>query len=106
MHCNPYLALAGILAAGLDGIENKIDPPAPVNANIFEMSEKSRKRNKIASLPGDLYEAVSIMKNNPLVNDVLGTHVIDKYIEAKTSEWVAYRTKVTQWELDSYLTKY
>ena len=104
--CNPYLALAGILAAGLDGIENKIDPPAPVNANIFEMSEKSRKRNKIASLPGDLNEAISIMKNNSLVKEVLGAHVMDKYIEAKTSEWNAYRTKVTQWEIDSYLTKY
>lgn len=104
--CNPYLALAGILAAGLDGIENKIDPPAPVNANIFAMSEKSRKKNKIVSLPGDLNEAVSIMKNNPLVKEVLGAHVMDKYIEAKTGEWDAYRTKVTKWELDSYLTKY
>ncbi len=104
--CNPYLALAGILAAGLDGIENKIEPPAPVNANIFEMSEKSRKKNKIVSLPGDLNEAISVMKNNPLVKDVLGAHVMDKYIEAKTGEWDAYRTKVTKWELDSYLTKY
>lgn len=104
--CNPYLALAGILAAGLDGIENKIEPPDPVNANIFEMSEKSRKKNKIGSLPVDLNEAVSMMKNSPLVKDVLGEHVMGKYIEAKTSEWDAYRTKVTQWELDSYLTKY
>ena len=104
--CNPYLALAGILAAGLDGIENKIEPPAPVNANIFEMSEKSLKKNKIVSLPGDLNEAISVMKNSPLVKDVLGAHVMDKYIEAKTGEWDAYRTKVTKWELDSYLTKY
>jgi len=104
--CNPYLALAGILAAGLDGIENKIEPPSPVNANIFEMSEKSRKKNKIGSLPGDLNEAVSMMKNSPLVKDILGEHVLGKYIEAKTGEWDAYRTKVTQWELDSYLTKY
>lgn len=104
--CNPYLALAGILAAGLDGIENKIEPPAPVNANIFEMSERSRKKNKIVSLPGDLNEAVAVMKNSPLVKGVLGEHVMDKYIEAKTGEWNAYRTKVTQWELDSYLTKY
>jgi len=104
--CNPYLALAGILAAGLDGIENKIEPPAPVNENIFAMNERARKRHKIVSLPGDLNEAISIMKQSNLVKDVLGSHVFDKYIEAKTGEWDAYRTKVTQWELNSYLTKY
>ncbi len=70
------------------------------------MNEKSRKKYKIGSLPGDLNEAVSMMKNSPLVKDVLGEHVMGKYIEAKTGEWDAYRTKVTQWELDSYLTKY
>lgn len=104
--CNPYLSLAGTLAAGLDGIENKIEPPAPVNSNIFEMSELSRKRNKIVSLPGDLNEAIEIMKKSTLVKDVLGEHVFNKYIEAKTNEWYSYRTKVTKWELDSYLTKY
>lgn len=104
--CNPYLALAGILAAGLDGIENKIEPPAPVNENIFAMNERARKRHKIVSLPGELKEAVDIMKQSKLVKDVLGSHVFDKYIEAKNDEWDAYRTKVTKWELDSYLTKY
>ncbi len=104
--CNPYLALAGTLAAGLDGIENNLEPPAPVNANIFEMSDLSRKRHKIVSLPGDLNEAIAVMKKSQLVKDVLGEHVFDKYIEAKTDEWDAYRTKVTEWELDSYLTKY
>jgi len=104
--CNPYLALAGALAAGLDGIENKIEPPAPVNANIFEMSALSRKRHKIVSLPGDLNEAITVMKKSQLVKDVLGEHVFDKYIEAKTGEWDLYRSKVTKWELDSYLTKY
>ena len=104
--CNPYLALAGTLAAGLDGIENKLEPPAPVNANIYEMSELSRKRHKIVSLPGDLNEAIAVMKKSQLVKDVLGEHVFDKYIEAKMGEWYSYRTKVTKWELDSYLTKY
>ncbi len=104
--CNPYLALAGILAAGLDGIEKALEPPAPVNANIFEMNERARKKNKIVSLPGDLSEAISTMKQSALVKEVLGPHVFDKFIEAKTSEWNSYRTKVTQWELNSYLTKY
>lgn len=104
--CNPYLALAGILAAGLDGIENSIEPPLPVNANIFEMSERARKANKIISLPGDLNEAIEKMKKSQLVKTVLGEHVFNKYIEAKTKEWDDYRTKVTKWELDTCLTKY
>ncbi|MBN2558539.1 MAG: type I glutamate--ammonia ligase [Clostridia bacterium] len=104
--CNPYLALAGILAAGLDGIENKIAPPPPVNANIFEMSEAELKKNKVVSLPENLQEAIFAMKKSNLVKNVLGQHVFNKFIEAKLAEWDEYRTQVTKWELDSYLTKY
>ena len=104
--CNPYLALAGILNAGIDGIENKIEPPKPVNKNIYEMSEKERKKNKIYSLPADLNEAISIMKKSKFVKETLGEHVFEKYIEAKQSEWESYSTKVTKWELEEYLTKY
>lgn len=104
--CNPYLALASILAAGLDGIENNLTPPPPVNANIFEMSDRARKKNKIYSLPKNLDEAITEMEKSSLVKDVLGSHIHGKYIAAKIIEWNEYRTKVTQWELDSYLTKY
>ncbi|MFO7612693.1 MAG: type I glutamate--ammonia ligase [Clostridia bacterium] len=104
--CNPYLALAGILAAGLDGIENKIAPPPPVNANIFEMSEAELKKNKVVSLPENLQDAIFAMKKSSLVKNVLGKHVFDKFINAKLAEWDEYRTQVTKWELDSYLTKY
>jgi glutamine synthetase len=104
--CNPYLALAGVLASGLDGIRNKINPPAPVNENIFAMSERSRKRHKIISLPGDLHEAIAEMKKSAMAKEILGEHILEKYIDAKTEEWDAYRTKVTAWELESYLTKY
>ncbi|MDX1357200.1 MAG: type I glutamate--ammonia ligase [Clostridia bacterium] len=104
--CNPYLALAGVLASGLDGIRNEINPPAPVNENIFAMSERSRKRHKIISLPGDLHEAIAEMKKSAMAKEILGEHILEKYIDAKTDEWDAYRTKVTAWELESYLTKY
>ncbi len=104
--CNPYLALAGILHAGLDGIENKIEPPAAVNKNIYEMSEAQRKKHKIYSLPANLYEATIIMQKSQLVKDALGEHVFTKYIDAKLDEWNQYRTKVTPWELEQYLTKY
>lgn len=104
--CNPYLALAGILHAGLDGIENKIEPPKAVNKNIYEMSEAQRKKYKIYSLPANLYEAIKIMQKSQLVKDALGEHVFTKYVDAKLNEWNQYRTKVTPWELEQYLTKY
>ena len=104
--CNPYLALAAILTAGLEGIEHELEPPKPVNANIFEMSLAARKKKRILSLPENLQEAVNAMKQSSLAKDVLGQHVYDKYIEAKESEWDDYRAIVSQWELDSYLTKY
>lgn len=104
--CNPYLALAAILAAGLDGIENRIEPPAPTNKNIFQMTEEQRKAEGIDSLPGSLMEAIEEMRANPMVKAVLGEHTFEKYIEAKLDEWDDYRTKISQWEIDTYLTRY
>lgn len=104
--CNPYLALAGVLAAGLDGIKERIQPPPPVDANIFAMTEEEKKRANVVSLPGSLREAVDEMKKNGLLRDVLGKHIFEKYIEAKNEEWEDYRKQVTPWELKHYLTKY
>jgi len=104
--CNPYLALAAVLSAGLDGIENKIQPPLPVDKNIFEMGEEQRLAEGIDSLPGNLKEAVDEMEKSEMVRQVLGDHIFTKYIEAKKKEWDQYRTKISQWELDQYLTKY
>lgn len=104
--CNPYLALAAILAAGLDGIENRIQPPAPTNKNIFQMTREERAANGIDSLPGSLDEAIAVMAESEFIRGVLGSHIFEKYIEAKTEECNDYRTKISQWELDSYLTKY
>jgi len=104
--CNPYLALAAVLAAGLDGIENKIQPPPSIDKNIFEMTEEQRLKEGIASLPGSLEEAINEMKNSELARQVLGNHIFEKYIEAKNKEWNEYRTRISKWEIDQYLTKY
>lgn len=104
--CNPYLALAAVLCAGLDGIANKIQPPPATEKNIYEMSEEERAAEGIGSLPASLAEAVNEMKSSDFAREVLGNHIFEKYIEAKTEEWNDYKTKVTQWEVDEYLTKY
>lgn len=104
--CNPYLALAAILAAGLDGIKNKIQPPPPTNKNIFRMSKEEREREGIESLPANLEEAIDEMEKSALVRELLGEHIFSKYIEAKRKEWDDYRTKITEWEIQHYLAKY
>jgi glutamine synthetase len=103
---NPYLVLALALAAGLDGIKNKMTPPPSVDKNIFAMTPAEREAADIKSLPGSLEEAVEFMKKDDLIKNTLGDHIFTKYIEAKTEEWDDYRTKVTKWELDNYLAKY
>ena len=102
---NPYLLLALCLAAGLDGIKNKIEPPKAVNSNIFELSEKEMKKAKIEGLPSSLHQAIKEMEADPFIREVLGDHVFSKYVEAKRAEWDNYRLQVTQWEIDEYLYK-
>ena len=104
--CNPYLALTAILAAGLDGIENKIQPPVPSNKNIFNMTEEERLADGIGELPGSLEEAILEMSESSFIKAVLGEHIFTKYIEAKQEECNAYKTRISKWEIDSYLTKY
>ncbi len=103
---NPYLAIAVMLKAGLDGIKNKLEPPKPVNSNIYHMDEATRKELGIASLPGSLAEAIECLENDPVILDALGEHVASRYIEAKKLDWDRYRIQVTQWELNEYLTKF
>ena len=103
---NPYLALAVILAAGLEGIKKGLVPPEPVNGNIYEMSERERKRRKVESLPSSLEEAIAELEKDRFILDVLGSHVSEKYIEAKKLEWAEYKMRVSQWETDHYLMKY
>ncbi|MBR2068180.1 MAG: type I glutamate--ammonia ligase [Candidatus Gastranaerophilales bacterium] len=104
--CNPYLAMAVILGAILDGIENKITPPEEVKENIYEMTRKELKQAGIKSLPGTLYEAVELMKKDDVVKDSLGEHIVNEFMTSKAIEWDKYRTYVTQWELDNYLGNY
>jgi glutamine synthetase len=103
---NPYLVLSVLLAAGLDGIENRIEVPEPVNSNIFSMSLKEKQERQIISLPKDLEEAVEDMRQDPLIKETLGEHIFNSYIEAKELEYMDYSTKIHQWEIDRYLTLY
>jgi glutamine synthetase len=101
--CNPYLAFAVMLAAGLKGVEKGYTLPAPVEEDIFEMSEKERKQHGIDSLPGSLQEAVQVMEKSELVRETLGEHIFQKFIENKNIEWDQYRLHVSQYELEKYL---
>lgn len=102
--CNPYLALAVTLTAGLDGIKNKVMPPAPVDQNIYDMSEQERLELGIETLPKTLGDALAELSRNQVIRKALGAHIYDRFMEAKTIEWTRYRTQVHQWELDNYLT--
>ncbi len=104
--CNPYLALAAMLGAGLDGIKNKVTPPAPTDRNIYEMTKEERDRLGIGSLPGNLNEAITELENSELARNLLGEHVFGRYVEAKRIEWDEYKTKVHDWEIEEYLTRY
>ena len=100
---NPYLTLAVCLAAGLDGIKNKLMPPESVDMNIYAMSQEERKKLGVRSLPSNLAEAIRALEGSEFIKNVLGEHISQKYIEAKRAEWENYRTQVTQWEIDQYL---
>lgn len=103
---NPYLTLAVCLCAGLDGIENHIDPPESVDCNIFDLSESERKERGIESLPETLAEAVDELEKDEFIKQVLGEHVAEKYVEAKRKEWQRYREQVSEWEIQEYLYKF
>ncbi|MFQ9713747.1 MAG: type I glutamate--ammonia ligase [Lachnospira eligens] len=103
---NPYLVLALCLAAGLDGIKNKIEVPKSVDCNIYEMTPGERRAAGIENMPADLKEAVDCLVADEFLCSVLGEHITTKYVEAKMKEWENYTTRVSQWEIDEYLYKY
>ena len=103
--CNPYLAIAVCLAAGLDGIKRKLKPVTSVQKDIFSMTDDEREEIGIESLPKNLYEAIQEMKKSPFVKNVLGKDVYKKYIKAKEDEWMEYTSQVTDWEIDRYLDR-
>jgi len=102
--CNPYLAFAVMLAAGLAGVENKYELPDPIEQNIFTMTKKERKALKIGALPDSLENAIRAMNDSPLLREALGDHIFDTLIANKKVEWDGYRVSVTNYELDKYLS--
>ena len=103
--CNPYLALAICLAAGLDGIKNKIVPPDAMEGNMHLLTPEELEERGIESLPKNLQEAVEEFEKDPLMKEVLGEEVCGKYSMAKKKEWEDYNATVSQWEIDSYLLR-
>ncbi len=101
--CNPYLAIAMMLNSGLDGVKNKLTPPKSMDSDLFSMSQAEKDKAGIASLPGNLNEAMEELKKNPIAKDTLGEHIFEKYCENKEAEWDSFRTAVTCWEIDTYL---
>jgi len=100
---NPYLALAVMLHAGLDGIENDLDAPDPVRENIYEFTEADREERGIETLPSTLGQSIAALQADDVVLDALGPHISEKYVQAKTQEYTEFLASVSQWELDRYL---
>ena len=103
---NPYLALAVVLRAGLDGIANKIDPPAQINGHIGEKTAEELLEAGVELLPTTLMEAIRELEKDELVKETLGEHIAPLYIKAKKKEFLEYSAQVSQWEVDRYLFKY
>jgi glutamine synthetase len=101
--CNPYLAFAVMLAAGLEGIENEYDLPEPAEVNVQDMPPEERERRGYQQLPGSLLEAIRRAESSDLLRRCLGGHVYESLLQNKRIEWDAYRTHVTDFELQRYL---
>lgn len=102
--CNPYLAFAVMLHAGLDGIEKGYELPDPMEKNLYHLTNEERKTKGIESLPGSLGEAISLTEDSELIRRALGEHIFTRFIELKKQEWEEYRIQVTQYEIDKYLS--
>ena len=95
-----------MLNSGLDGVKNNLTPPAEVKRDIFKMTAAEMEAEGISVMPGSLKEALEELKANPIAKPTLGEHIYEKYIIAKEKEWDSFRTAVTDWELEKYLTVY
>lgn len=104
--CNPYLALAVLLFAGLRGIEEELTPPPPVTSNVFKMERRDLTGLGHPSLPTSLGQALALMEDSQLARDALGEHIFSSYLQAKSIEWDYYRRQVHPWEWEQYLEKY
>ncbi|GKZ13224.1 glutamine synthetase [Haladaptatus sp. T7] len=104
--CNPYLSLAAVISAGLEGIENDADPGKPVREDIYEFTDEKREEYGITTLPGSLDEAVDALEEDDVIREGLGEHVVEKFIEAKRADYADYRVFVSNWEKEKYLEKF
>lgn len=104
--CNPYLAFAVMLKAGLNGIKESLAAPRPVEEDVYEFDEEKLKEYYIDTLPGSLGEAIAELENGTLVKEVFGKTMYAKFVESRKSEWDDYRLKVSEWEIEKYLDKY
>ncbi len=100
---NPYLQFAVMLASGLDGIDRHLEPPEPVEKDIYKMNKTERAKNGIDSLPMNLGDAMQVFSESKLMKETLGDHIFEHYVHIKEEEWDNYRTWVTDWEVDRYL---
>ena len=100
---NPYLLLAACLTAGLNGIKEAKKPMAPITSNVFEMSEEERAKRGIKPLPSTLHNAVKAFKADPLIQEALGEHLTQSFIDSKNLEWSKYTQSVSDWERDRYM---
>ncbi|KIR02963.1 Glutamine synthetase type I [Lachnospiraceae bacterium TWA4] len=103
---NPYLTLAVCLAAGLDGIKNQLEPPKSVDCNLYQISDEKVASLGLQKLPQDLGEAIEALEEDKFIQEVLGEHLYNRYIQAKKTEWKEYCIQVTDWELNKYLRKF
>jgi glutamine synthetase len=103
---NPYLACAAMLAAGMDGIDNQIDPGTPNHDNLYEAPWEELHARGIGHLPATLLAAIEALSQDDVVRNSLGAEYADYYIQVKTDEWESYHNSVSQWELDHYLNVY
>lgn len=101
--CNPYLAFAVMLMAGLKGIEEKYELPEPMEKNLYHLTESERKELGIESLPASLGEALAVTEGSELVRQTLGDHTFERFIQVKKWEWDEFRIQVTEYELSKYL---
>lgn len=104
--CNPYLEMALCLAAGLDGIKKNMTPPEAADYNVFDLSDEELNAKGIECLPDSLEAAVKASEADPFIKETVGNHIFKAYTEGKKAEWDRYRTKISQWEIDEYITRY
>jgi glutamine synthetase len=102
--CNPYLAFAALLHAGLEGIERGYELPDEMTTNLYRLSDAEREEQGVEALPGSLGEAVEALASSELMSRALGEHIFPRYVELKRLEWDEYRIQVSEWEKRRYLS--